>query len=609
MNRCKKLFFLALLTMLFSCSHSVNSIKKNNLGSLLDPKTEEMSRGTKDIRLLSHQLTPIDYLLKNPDIKGLLVNHYMGTGKTYLGTGFAQAYPDRPVIVLAPKFLESNWLLSIDNYGLINPDRVTFVSYDEAPEKLTHADLSQHIILADEVHNLIKYMKSMDTVANEKYTKVYMNIRKAYKILGLTGTPIYSDESDLAFLINLVSGEDLMPFNQESFRLKYTRVLPARQFFRGYLLESELMNITFGMTASFFLMGLLASPVAGLAFLPFALAPMAINTFILPLESFKLRELDLEKMTPVMNKYISYYKFDESSFKDFPSQKIQTVEVPYSREQYSFFLHLVEGDLPVNYLQRLLKNNNVKQSDDFVDINSSQIHEQVYNSIGGGRDIGNFDFHDGQGALLESPKFLEIYKNLTTHNEQSVLYSNYYETGTKAFAEFLRRQGYAKRFETIHPGLSHREVGKITDDYNKGLVKLILLHPDVTEGISLKGTQYLHILEPIINSTAFEQVVGRTRRFQSHSHLPKDKQCVNVMIYKNTSSGIRDIKLANWYERYRELNYMSRWGVGLYQIDKKHDRKIFNPDELAEIKFKTIEKNLSEMQKILTAQSIENRYP
>ncbi|HXW60548.1 MAG TPA: helicase-related protein, partial [Myxococcota bacterium] len=196
--------------------------------------------------------------------------------------------------------------------------------------------------------------------------------------------------------------------------------------------------------------------------------------------------------------------------------------------------------------------------------------------------------------------------------EATVIYSNYYETGILAFEQFLKRQHYQGNYAIIEPNLTVAEVNRIVNAYNDGNVKLLLLHPEVTEGISLKGTQYLHILEPMLNATVLEQVIGRTRRFQSHSHLPKEKQLVKVRMWESTSSAwhpeIGDIKRANWYKRYRELSYMSRWGIGIAQVDKKYERKVLNPEELALLKLHTLEKNLSSMQKLLASESIENRY-
>lgn len=610
--RLKYIFLLCLLLIFTSCSSGKLILKpsKEPLASI-DAGTREKSSGSGKITLLEHQLLPIDYLRKHPEIRGILVNHYMGTGKTYLGIGFAQAFPDHPIIILAPRFLESHWHNQLQEYGVKNPQRFMFVSYEDAPKKLRHMDLSRHILLADEAHNLIKKMRGSDPRTNDIYTELYLNLRQAYKILALTGTPIYSDESDLAFMINLVSGENLMPFNQETFRLAYTKIKPTRQFFRGYLTESNLISTLSGFILGNFFVGLLG-PIGFAVGIPIGiLTPVIINASLSP-TTFKLRELNVEKMLPIMNKYISYFRFDESKFKDFPAQDFEIKEVSYNRYQYSFFLHLVEGDLPVQELQRLLKNDAVKKSDEMVNITSTQIQEHLYSIVGSGRDIGNFEFFDKEGKLVEPPKFVQIYKAMQQNPEPTVIYSSYYQTGILAFEAFLKRQGFKEPYSIIEPNLSVFEVNRIVSAYNNGDIKLLLLHPDVTEGISLKGTQYLHILEPMLNATVLEQVIGRTRRFQSHSHLPKEKQVVKVRMWQSTSSAwdpeIGDIKRANWFKRYRELSYMSRWGIGIVQVDKNYERKALNPEELALLKLRTLETNLGSLQKLLSEKSIENTY-
>lgn len=337
--------------------------------------------------------------------------------------------------------------------------------------------------------------------------------------------------------------------------------------------------------------------------------PVALNKWM-PLDTFHLRRLDASSMTDILAEYVSYFRFDEAEFKEFPGQDVENVLVPYNKEQYSFFLHLVEGDLDVNNLQRLLKNDLVKLPDSFVALNSTSIQENFYRTVGAGRDIGNFEFNSPGGGMVEAPKFVKLLESLQEHDEPTVIYSNYEATGIEAFKSFLVRQKYDREFGYIHPGLTHDAVGRIVESYSAGKIKLLLLHPEITEGISLKGTQYLHILEPIINSTVLEQVIGRTRRFRSHSHLPKEKQLVKVRIWQSTNeaSDLSDIYRANWFKRYRELSYMSRWGIGITQVDKKYDRKALNPEELAQIKLETLKSNISAMQEVLTRISIENHH-
>lgn len=577
----------------------------------VDQNLKNKLKGTGTVELLEHQLLPIDYLLKT-DVHGLLINHYMGTGKTFLGIGFMQCFPDRPILVVAPRFLESQWMEEIDRYGVKNRERITFTSYDDFPQWLAKHDIKNYIVVADEVHNLVKKIRSLDAAENARYSNAYLELRKAYKVIGLTGTPVYGDESDLSYLINLVSGQDLLPYNQEAFRLAYTQVLPTRKFFRGYITENNTLMFGASYFLAIFMVGLLG-PIWAVA--PGALLGIALtqgSNWIFDTNYFKFRVLDVEKMEPIMGRYISYFKFDDNHFKDFPAQEFVVKDVPYSKYQYSFFLRLVEGDLPVDQLQRLLKDEKIQKSDAEVALNSSLIHEQIYSTPGTGRDIGNFDFLDKENHLVEAPKFEAIYKELMEHNEQTVLYSNYYETGILAFEKFLKRKNFDRAYGIIEPKMTPEAVRKVVSGYNNGELKFLMLHPDITEGISLKGTQYLHVLEPMLNGTALEQVIGRTRRFKSHSHLPKDKQLVHVTMWKSSSStwdpDLGQVNRANWFRRYNELSYMSRWGIGIAQIDKNYHKKALNPEELSFMKMQTLEKNLQDMQKALTHKSIESLY-
>lgn len=604
------LILSALLLWQLSCSTTKYNTK--NLFSpvssgQISPNVIEKAQGSGAVKLLNHQLFPIQYMLEHPDQKGIIINHYMGTGKTYLALGFAQSYPDRPVIVLAPGFLKSHWKHQIESYGVTDPKRIKFVSYADAPRLLKNKDLSKHVLLVDEAHNLIKYLRSPSEKANAEYTEIYSTLRKAYKVIALTGTPLYADESDLAYLVNLVSDKDEMPFNQETFRLEYTSDIPVRKLFRGYLTESNSLTVFLPMFLTYF-GGALYFPWGMIGGAVLGFAPVAAN-LKLDLSTYRLRQFDAKKLEPILSKYFSYFRFDETKFKDFPQQEFQITQVPYSREQYSFFLHLVEGDLDPIHLRWLLANEKKTPSAEYLKVNSTKIHEDIYNTPGSARDIGNFAFKKPSGEIIEPPKFEAIYDHLLKHNDQTVLYSNYYQTGILSFADYLKRKKYPQKFAIIEPSLEHAKVASIVDAYNRGEIRLLLLHPEITEGISLKGTQYLHILEPMLNSAVLEQVIGRTRRYQSHSHLPPEKQTVHITVWQSKSGnwdpGVGDIKRANWFKRYGELSYMSRWGLGLHQIDKNYGKKQFNPEELSLLKMETLEKNLQEIQKTLMIKSIE----
>ena len=56
------------------------------------------------------------------------------------------------------------------------------------------------------------------------------------------------------------------------------------------------------------------------------------------------------------------------------------------------------------------------------------------------------------------------------------------------------------------------------------------------EGINLKNTRYVHIVEPYWHMVRPEQVVGRARRICSHQDLPVELRTVKVFMYVSTMS-------------------------------------------------------------------------
>jgi hypothetical protein len=57
-----------------------------------------------------------------------------------------------------------------------------------------------------------------------------------------------------------------------------------------------------------------------------------------------------------------------------------------------------------------------------------------------------------------------------------------------------------------------------------------------SEGINLRNTRYVHIMEPYWHPVRTEQVIGRARRICSHKDLPRPLQTVEVFVYLMTFS-------------------------------------------------------------------------
>jgi hypothetical protein len=63
------------------------------------------------------------------------------------------------------------------------------------------------------------------------------------------------------------------------------------------------------------------------------------------------------------------------------------------------------------------------------------------------------------------------------------------------------------------------------------IIKVLMITSAGSEGINLRNTRYVHIMEPYWHPVRVEQVIGRARRICSHQGLPKELQTVEVFMY------------------------------------------------------------------------------
>jgi len=79
------------------------------------------------------------------------------------------------------------------------------------------------------------------------------------------------------------------------------------------------------------------------------------------------------------------------------------------------------------------------------------------------------------------------------------------------------------------------KIRKISSNNNMGeIIKVFMITSAGSEGINLRNTRYVHIMEPYWHPVRLEQVIGRARRICSHQSLPLELRTVDVFIYLMT---------------------------------------------------------------------------
>ena len=99
------------------------------------------------------------------------------------------------------------------------------------------------------------------------------------------------------------------------------------------------------------------------------------------------------------------------------------------------------------------------------------------------------------------------------------------------------------------------------------LVKVFMITASGSEGINLRNTRYVHIMEPYWHPVRTEQVIGRARRICSHKSLPEELRTVEVFVYLMKLSKSQLESNASVELRVKDLSKLE------YPIDENNPKK------------------------------------
>lgn len=113
-------------------------------------------------------------------------------------------------------------------------------------------------------------------------------------------------------------------------------------------------------------------------------------------------------------------------------------------------------------------------------------------------------------------------------NEKTIIFSNFLDAGNKAIIKHLP-ENLKNKYAYINGSISKNKRAEIVNKYNNNELLLLFISKAGGEGLDLKGTRNIILLEPSWNISAEEQIIGRGVRYKSHILLPEDER--NVTVY------------------------------------------------------------------------------
>ena len=105
-------------------------------------------------------------------------------------------------------------------------------------------------------------------------------------------------------------------------------------------------------------------------------------------------------------------------------------------------------------------------------------------------------------------------------------------TGTETADEKeIIRNIYNSAWNLVPPEIVDKIKEKSSNNFYGEIIKLFLITSSGAEGINLKNTRFVHIVEPYWHNVRIDQVIGRARRICSHEDLPEELRTVQVFLY------------------------------------------------------------------------------
>jgi SNF2 family DNA or RNA helicase len=417
--------------------------------------------------LLPHQERVIQKLQK-PDQPGLILMHGLGSGKTRSSIEAYKAL-GMPAEALLPASLRGNYQKEIKKWLGKHPADLNIRSQQEAARKgLNPLDFKNKLLIVDEAHRL-----------RNEATKLYGAVRDlpASKRVLLTGTPIYNHPSDIAKLINIAGGARILPEDKEEFE---------RKFIQNQQVDPSIGQRLLGATSG-----------------------------------HRATVKNKEYLSKVFKKLIDYHAGNTEGF---PRVDDQTIRVPMSDKQQNIYQALMK-DLPW-HLRLKVKMGlppNKRELDRLVPFLTGA--RQISNSTSG------FELDPSK---TKSPKIDRAFNYLQDQIKKdkaykALIYSNYLQSGVDPYKAKLTEARIP--FGEFTGNIKDAVREQMIRDYNNNKLKALIVSSAGAEGLDLKGTRLVQLLEPHFNNEKIKQVIGRAARYKSHEGLSPEKQRVLVQHY------------------------------------------------------------------------------
>ena len=462
----------------------------------------------------------------------LLVVHGTGSGKTLTALAASQCYlnqyPENRIIVIAPASVQTNFHKEMKKYGGTITDNYSFYTYDRIMllrKNKTPIDAKNSLVILDEVQNIKNYN-------GRKFSAVMKCVKKCDKVLLLTATPAINHIIDFISIINLL---------YKSYIIGPTIKFPINLGYIPDIYKNELrwkykLRISFSRDEKVRennnkkqLNGIIKKLLEGRVSYTEKPVSSEFPSFTIHEKFIKMKKSYEQKYFNLVLKEDFYNKFG-------------------SMNESLKLLNIKSHDYTIDNVKDNYKNLKLKNQDNPLILKELlEAYETVtYNLLYSKEDDEFEDEFEDEKYLFKKPsKFYHGYRRAVNKlgdeyfsqkinkiikklNSQSIIFSNWIEFGIDIIKKILKNNNI--KYGVISGDISQETRDKNVKKYNNKEIQVLIITRAGSEGIDLKNTKNVFILDPVWNPSGIEQIIGRAIRRNSHIDLPIEEQHVDIWV-------------------------------------------------------------------------------
>lgn len=465
-----------------------------------------------------------NYINSNTGYDKILVYHSVGVGKTM--SAISIAYRNRAnyniIVVAKNRNIEENFKKQLDIFNKHVEDegslgdgkdwfnKIQYSTYRSMVSSGENSDwvkkpLVNTVLIFDEIHNAL---------GNEIYKSIIKVLEEGInlKVVLLSATPVFDNVIEAFELCNIL-------------KQKYEPLVPTD--------ESSLVNLGF------------IKKTNGIVF-------QGENTIG---NSSRFNASSIYKLTVQGKKFInrtlkgkvSYLTVDQSLF---PRRNyIGSPVIKNDRHSIKVINCIMSDFQEKKYIETISKKDDLfKKSSDALTIvypdgetgtTGFAKNKKFFNTIFKSENIKKYS-SKLHGLLINVKKSIGpvfVYSNFVNKGGIDLVKNLLLENGYSQYGGRGKEDKVLMFGENLSPESRQRLLKIFNSKENSGgkIIKVLLGGPSVSEGITFKNLEQIHILEPYWNMSRLEQVIGRGVRLGSHSALPYEKRYVNIFMYCTVS--------------------------------------------------------------------------